>query len=226
MLNDQQIERYSRQIILPQVGGRGQETLLAASIAIVGSNGLSTAAAMYLAGAGVGRLALSTPAPLSAIDGLNPDCRITALPALLTRAGADAVARCDTVLMCGPAFESWQMLNAAGVAQRTPIVWGATARARGCVAVLAGRGTEPSCHACVQTQAAQLLSGGDACDRLADATAAFVGTLLATEALKILIGLDAAPAASFLTYDAGAGVIDEVAFSRDARCRVCGVSDA
>jgi adenylyltransferase/sulfurtransferase len=225
MLNDQQIERYSRQIILPQLGGRGQEALLAASIAIVGSDGLSTAAAMYLVGAGVGRLALSAPT-LSAIDGLNPDCRTTVLPSLLTRAFADEVAGCDVVLACGPASRIWQTLNAACVAQRTPIVWGATAGSRGLVAMLAGHGPEPSCHACVRTQAAQLLSGSDACDGLADATAAFVGTLLATEALKMLIGLDPAPAASLLMYDAGAGAIDKVAFNRDPGCPACGASDA
>src|SRR5271169_5384355 len=110
MLNHQQIERYSRQIILPQLGGRGQETLLAHSIAIVGSDGLSTTAALYLAGAGVGRLLLSAPLPLSAIDGLNPDCRTTALPTPLTRAVADEVAGCDTVLVCGPASGPWQTL--------------------------------------------------------------------------------------------------------------------
>lgn len=225
MLNDQQIERYSRQIILPQLGGRGQETLLAASIAIVGNDGLSTAAAMYLAGAGVGRLALSAPVPLSTIDGLNPDCRATALPTLLTQAVVDEVAGCDTVLVCGPASGIWQTLHAACAAQRTPLVWGETAGSLGLVVVLASQGPASSCNACVRTQAAQLLSGGGAYDGLADATAAFVGTLLATEALKILIGLSAAPATSLLTYDAGAGAIDEVAFSRDPRCPACGASD-
>ena len=79
---------------------------------------------------------------------------------------------------------------------------------------------------CVRAQAALLLSGGDACDGLADATAAFVGTLLATEAIKVLIGVDAAPATSLLTYDAGVGAIGDVAFSRDPRCPTCGASDA
>ena len=145
MLSDQQIERYSRQIILPQWGGRGQETLLAASIAIVGSDAISTAAAMYLAGAGVGRLALSAPAPLSALDGLNPDCRTTALPTLLTPAAADEVARCDVVLVCGAASGTWQTLNAACIAQRTPLVWGETAGSRGLVAVFAGHRPASAC---------------------------------------------------------------------------------
>jgi len=226
MLSDQQIERYSRQIILPQLGGRGQEALLAASIAIVGNAAISTAAAMYLAGAGVGRLALSPPAPLSVIDGLNPDCRTAALPTLLTRAVADEVAGCDVVLVCGPPSATWQTLHAACVAQHTPLLWGATAGSRGLVAVFAGHCPASACAACVRVQAAQLLSGADACDGLADATAAFIGTLLATEGLKMLIGLDAAPPASLLTYDAGAGAIDDAAFSRDPRCPTCGASDA
>jgi molybdopterin/thiamine biosynthesis adenylyltransferase len=225
MLSDRQIDRYSRQIILPQLGGRGQETLLAASIAIVGSAAISTAAALYLAGAGVGRLALSA-APLVAIDGLNPDCRTSALPTLVTRAVADEVAGCDAVLVCAVASAPWQMLNAACVAQHTPLAWGEAVGSRGVVAAFSGHRPDSLCSACVRMQAAQWLSGGEACDGLADATAAFVGTLLATEAFKMLIGLGAAPAASLLTYDAGPGAINDVAFSRDPRCRTCGAPAA
>jgi molybdopterin/thiamine biosynthesis adenylyltransferase len=181
---------------------------------------------MYLAAAGVGRLALSAPAPLSAIDGLNPDCRTTALPTLLTRAAGDAVANCDAVLVCGAASGTWQILNAACVAQHTPLLWGETAGSRGFVGVFAGHRPASACAACARAQAAQLLSGGDACDGLADATAAFVGTLLATEALKILVGLEALPCASLVAYDAVAGTVDAVGLTRDRRCADCGAPRA
>jgi len=226
MLSEQQIERYSRQIILPQVGGRGQEALLAASIAIVGSDAISTAAATYLAGAGVGRLALSATASRSAIEGLNPDCQTSALPTPLTGAAAYEVAGGDAVLVCGAASRTWQTLNAACVARHTPLVWGETAGSHGLVAVLAGNRPQSPCDACLRAQVAQLLSASDGCGGLADATAAFVGTLLATQTLKMLIGLDTAPAGLLLAYDAGAGRIDSVAFSRDPRCPTCGAPGA
>jgi molybdopterin/thiamine biosynthesis adenylyltransferase len=226
MLNDQQIERYSRQIILPQLGGLGQETLLAAAVAIIGRDDLSTVAAAYLAGAGVGRLALSAAAPLAVVDGLNPDCRTSALPTLLTRAVADEVAGCDAVVVCGAASGTWQTLNAACIAQHTPLLWGETAGSHGLVAVLANHRPGSPCYSCLRAQAAQLLSGGDAGDGLADATAAFVGTVLATEAIKVLIGVDAGPAGLLLKYHAGAGGVDDLAFSRDPRCPTCGVSGA
>jgi len=226
MLSDQQIERYSRQIILPQVGGRGQETLLAASVAIIGRDDLGTVAATYLAAAGIGRLALSAAAPLAAIDGLNPDCRITALPTPLTRAVVDEVAGYDAVLICGAVSGTWQMLAAGCVAQHTPLLWGEAAGSRGLVAAVPGHCAEPPCAACVRAQATQLLSGGDAGNGLADVTAAFVGTLLATAALKMLIRAEAAPAASLLTYDASAAVIHNVALSKTPHCPACGASDA
>ena len=83
-LSEIQVERYSRQIILPQVGGRGQLALLAATVAMCGSSELATTAALYLAGAGIGHLCVSPPTA-AAIEGLNPDCHVVVLTSLLAK---------------------------------------------------------------------------------------------------------------------------------------------
>jgi molybdopterin/thiamine biosynthesis adenylyltransferase len=226
MLSEPQIERYSRQIVLPELGGRGQETLLSATVAVVGSGGLSTAALTYLAAAGVGRLAVAAPEP-SDIETLNPDCRTSTLPAPLTDVSALEVARhCDAVLACGATPEVCARLNAACVAQRTPLVWADSAGAIGLITVLVGRRLEVPCYTCVAPHLPRLLAGGDAAQALAEATAALIGTLQATETIKILAALGAAPSARLLTFDAAAGTGGELITGKDPRCATCGAHPA
>ena len=227
MLSEQQIERYSRQIILPQLGGRGQERLLSAKVAIVGRGELATAAALYVAAAGIGTLAIGAPELQSVLDGLNPDCHVSVLPAPLTSERAlETAGRYEAVLASGAAPGVCTALNAACVARRTPLVWGDTAGPLGLVTVLAGDHPESHCYACVQSQVPRLLAGGDAAHALAEAAAAFIGTLQATEAIKLLIGLDTNSAGRLLAYNAAAGTVGEVTVARDPRCRVCGASCA
>jgi len=78
MLSDSQIERYSRQIVLPEIGGRGQQRLLASAVSIDGGGEAALVCARYLAGAGVGRLALGDASARSALlaEARNPDCRV------------------------------------------------------------------------------------------------------------------------------------------------------
>jgi adenylyltransferase/sulfurtransferase len=223
MLTEQQIERYSRQIILPELGGRGQQTLLSAAVAIVGGGALGTAAATYVAAAGVGRLTIAAPELQLDIEALNPDCQMTTLLAPLTDASAQDIARhADAVLVCGAMPTVCTLLNAACVAHRTPLVWADIVGARGLITVLVGRRLESPCYTCVAPNLSRWLSGGDAAQVLAEATAALIGTLQATETIKVLVGLGAAPAARLLTYDAAAGTVGEMAADKDPRCQTCG----
>jgi molybdopterin/thiamine biosynthesis adenylyltransferase len=222
MLSDQQIERYSRQIILPQVGGRGQRTLLSASVAVVGGGDLSAAAALYLAAAGVGRLTLSEPSPLSAIVGMNPDCRVGPIPAPLTREVIAGLARnCDVIIAGGAPPEVCEGLNAACVAHGTPLVWGDAVGSLGLMTVFGRDRSECPCYDCVHTRLAQLLATGDMGNPLAEAAAALIGTLQATATIKNLLGLDRCVTTRVLRYDAVAGRLDEEPISRDPCCRTC-----
>jgi molybdopterin/thiamine biosynthesis adenylyltransferase len=226
MLTDQQIERYSRQIILPQLGGRGQQRLLDASVAVVGSDDHCATAAVYLAAAGVGRLSLSLVA-LPALTAVNPDCALTPLPASMTRASASEIARtCDVVLGCGAGNDACTLLNAACVAAHTPFVWGDTHGWLGRVAVLAGADSDAPCYACLRAQASPEPVHSEQPAALADATAAFIGTLQATEAIKLLLGMRATPAGLVLTYDALAGAVDEQHVAKYPHCATCGAARA
>jgi molybdopterin/thiamine biosynthesis adenylyltransferase len=222
MLNEQQVERYSRQIILPQLGGRGQQTLLSASVAVVGSGDMSTAAALYLAAAGIGRLTLSEPSPLSAITAMNPDCRVDPLPPSMTPGVTAELARhCSVIVASGVPSEICNTLNAACVARCTTLVWGDTVGPLGLVTVFRPDRNEFPCYTCAHKQLAQLLVTSDATDGLTEATAAFIGTLQATEAIKDLLGLDRPPTTRAMVYDAVTGTMGDVPLARDPSCRTC-----
>lgn len=222
MLSEQHIERYSRQIILPQLGGRGQRALLSAAVAVVGGGNLSTATALYLAAAGVGRLALSEPSPLREVEAVNPDCRVSPLPSPFTRSAAGDVARtCSVVITSGAAHAICDVVNAACIAQRTPLVWADTAGSFGLMAVFTAEDSESPCYTCVYTQLSQWLASNDPADPFAETSAAFIGTLQATEAIKRLIGLDPLPTTRVLTYDAVAGAIRDLAVTRNLHCPTC-----
>jgi molybdopterin-synthase adenylyltransferase len=223
MLNDVQIERYSRQIVLPQVGGRGQEKLLSATIAILGSHDASRSAAVYVAAAGIGRLMVSAVPLVSELEGLNPDCHISALPPLTSVVAEETARRCDVILACGAGPDVCTALNSACIARQTPFIWGDTTDAGGLVAVLGRARRDSACYACIQPHVSRVLAGGDASHGLAEATAAFIGTLQATEAIKMLIGLDAMPSGRVLQYDAATGTVSELIVTKDVGCSACGV---
>lgn len=174
-MDDSQLLRYSRQILLPQVDIAGQDTLLASRALVVGAGGLGSPAAIYLAAAGVGHLAIADhdrvelsnlqrqilhrlsdvgrPKVASATETLatiNPDVRVIAIAERLQGDRlVEEVARADVVLDCSDNYDTRFAVNAACVARRTPLVSGAAVRLEGQLAVfLPGRGDSP-CYACL-----------------------------------------------------------------------------
>jgi len=124
-LHDIQIERYSRQIILPEVGGLGQSRLLAAHVALAGDRAVRTWASLYLAAAGVGRLSGCDAADVPLLARLNPDCEATAatLPdadvALLADPAADVALACPTVVVHADGGVGWVSILECGVQRRS-----------------------------------------------------------------------------------------------------------
>jgi molybdopterin/thiamine biosynthesis adenylyltransferase len=211
-LSEAQVERYSRQIILPQVGGRGQLALLGATVTICGSTELATTAALYLAGAGVGHLRVSPPTA-AAIDGLNPDCHV----AVSTSDAAPDVVGGARVVLCAAASEAaGARIHAACVAAGVPLLVGDATATAGWMSACAG--SDGACYTCL-TRQRRCADGGAP---LGTVTAGFIGTLLATEAIKIVLGLRPSSVGRRLTFDALGAEIRVEAVTSDPQCITCG----
>ncbi|MFA5677402.1 MAG: molybdopterin-synthase adenylyltransferase MoeB [Pseudomonas sp.] len=246
-MHDQQLLRYSRQILLEQVDVDGQQRLLDSSVLIVGMGGLGSPAALYLAGAGVGRLLLADddhvdlsnlqrqiihgtadlerPKTASAADrlaALNPDVQIQQLnQRLLDEQLYQAVAQVDLVLDCTDNFTTRQALNAACVVLRRPLVSGAAIRLQGQVSVFDLRDETSPCYQCLYG------SGDDVALSCSEAgvigpLVGVVGSLQALEALKLLAGFGQPLTGRLLLIDALQTRFRELRIKRDPGCGCCG----
>lgn len=248
MLTDSQIERYSRQIILPHVGGRGQKKLLSTSVAVIGAGSVGSAAALYLAAAGVGSLTivddddvrwndqsgevLYAPASVgknraesaaTGLEALNPDCRITPVGLRVTADVASGVARDHAVVIdASPTVRTASVLNAACVAAGKPLVWGRVEGFIGHVTTFAGHRMDAPCYDCWDWQAAETSAQADGSAAGLGVTAGFIGSLQAIEVIKILLGIDALLIGRILIYDAFELALREAVFAKDPGCVTCG----
>jgi len=247
-LDDSQLLRYSRHILLPQIGVEGQERLLAARALVVGAGGLGSPAAYYLASAGVGTLALADgdavdltnlqrqilhrvdsvgrPKAESGRDtlaGINPECRVDALVERLAGERLEAeVARADVVLDCSDNFATRHAINRACVKLRKPLVSGAAIRFDGQVAVFDSRRGDAPCYHCLFPEAEDVEEVRCAVMGVFAPLTGIVGTVQAAEALKLLIGCGTSLAGRLLLLDGLAMEWRQIAVPRDPACRVCG----
>ena len=246
-MNDQQLLRYSRHILLDEIGIEGQQRLLAATALVVGAGGLGSPAALYLASAGVGTIILadSDSVDLSnlqrqvlhrqesigaakATSGkktlatINPEVEVEAVVA---RLGGEQltrlVDRADVVLDCCDNFATRHAVNQACVRQRTPLVSGAAVRFAGQLSVFDSRRDDAPCYNC-------LFPEGDDVDELRCAvTGVFapltgiIGALQAAEALKLLTASGDPAVGRLLLFDALTLDWRSVRFARDPLCAVC-----
>jgi adenylyltransferase/sulfurtransferase len=239
-------KRYARQIALPEIGERGQETLGKATALIVGLGGLGCPAAQYLATSGVGRLLLNdfdrvdeTNLPRQILYGpddvgrlkveaakarllaLNPAVEIVCLAERLEAGALEAaVARSDVVLDGSDNFPTRFAVNRACVARGVPLVSGAAVRLEGQIAVFPNRPGMP-CYSCLYDDEDEWLGDCQGNGVLAPVPGV-IGTLMGAEALKVLLGLDSALRNRLLLWDAKRGEWQSVALARDPDCAVCG----
>ncbi len=227
MLADAQIERYSRQIILPQVGGRGQEKILQSRVYVDGDGLLATAALFYLAAAGVGTLgvARATAAPLFSVLAahplgaaeqpvthtlrrLNPECTV------VTHADEDAQPPRPYDLM----LATTDALHDAWYARHKPFVWGAASGADARVFVSRGDRADRPCLRCLFSQ-----NPPDSPARSPEEPhyAFFLGTQLVTEALKILLQIEADRPPKLLQYQFPAFHCTEQTVEKNPHCPAC-----
>ncbi|MBI2822758.1 MAG: molybdopterin-synthase adenylyltransferase MoeB [Acidobacteria bacterium] len=243
---EEQIKRYSRHIILPEVGGKGQKKLLAGKALIVGAGGLGSPAGLYLAAAGVGTIGvidadvvdlsnlqrqvlhstkdLDRPKVFSAqerMEGLNPDIRVVPYHERLTAANALEIIRgYDVILDGSDNFPTKFLVNDACVMLGKPLVLAGILRFDGQLfTILPGRG---ACYRCIfrKPPPAGLIPSCEEAGILG-AVAGVMGTLQAVEALKILLGTGETRAGRILLFDAATTEFREVAVRRDPDCPVC-----
>lgn len=248
-MDDQQLLRYSRHLLLPEIGIEGQARLQAAHALVVGAGGLGSPVALYLGTAGVGRLTIvdhdtvdltnlqrqiahdlsrvGLPKAESArqsIGAINPDVRVRALrrradAALLDELAPDA----DVVIDCSDNLATRHAVNAACVRHRRPLVAGAAIGFDGQVSVYDRRpGSDGPCYGC-------LFPPGAVFDEVACATmgvfaplVGIVGAVQAAEALKLLAGFGTPLAGRLLMLDARSMRWDEMRVARQPGCPVCG----
>ena len=247
-LTPAQQERYSRHMLLPQIGQAGQTRLLQSRALIIGLGGLGAPVAMYLAAAGIGRLVLSdfdqvelsnlqrqvihgtddvgrlkVDSASDRLQTLNPDCRVETLAHALDgdellRQVADA----DVVLDASDNFETRFDINAACVKTGTPLVSGAAVRMEGQVAVYCAPGQDTPCYRCLYSDASN--ESGEPCSQVGVLAPllGIIGSVQAVEAIKLLLGIGDSLGGRLVLVDALAMEIRTVVLRRDPNCPVCG----
>ena len=247
-MKDEQLLRYSRQIMLPQMDVAGQQKLIDAIVLIVGMGGLGCPAAMYLAAAGVGHLIiadddlveltnlqrqvahsqsmLGEPKVVSAqqtLLGLNPDLKITALQKRLEGSElSEVVGQADLIVDACDNFTTRFAINSACIEHGKPLVSGAAIRMEGQVAVFDSRNPASPCYQCLYSQ-------GDDDDASCSENGVMaplvgiIGAVQAMEAIKLLTGIGESLIGRLLLLDASTLQWREMRLPRDSDCAACGV---
>ena len=246
-LSKEHIARYSRQLVLPEVGVRGQQRLAEASVLVIGAGGLGSPAALYLAAAGVGRLgivddelvalsnlhrqilyetnavgAAKSAWAKSRLSALNPDVDVEAIQEPLTSAnGRRFVASYDLVLDGSDNFQTRYLVNDACVLERRPFVHGAVVRFEG--QLLAVVPEQSACLRCVFPEP-PAEGAIPSCQEagILGACAGVIGSLMAHEALKVLLNIGERLTDRLLVFEGMASRFREVPLRRDRSCAVCG----
>jgi molybdopterin/thiamine biosynthesis adenylyltransferase len=249
-MNDEQLLRYSRHILLPEIGIEGQEKILAAHALIIGAGGLGSPAALYLASAGVGTITLADgdtvdltnlqrqilhsasavgrPKVLSgreALARLNPEVRVVPLEERLAPERLDElVTNVDVVLDCSDNFATRHAANRACVRHHKPLVSGAGVRFDGQISVFDQRQDASPCYNCLFPEDGQAEEERCAVMGVFAPLTGIVGAMQAAEALKLLSGAGESLCGRLLLLDARAMEWRTVRLKKDPRCSVCGGS--
>lgn len=248
MLSDEELLRYSRQILLAQVDIAGQLKLKASRVLIVGLGGLGSPVALYLAAAGVGELHLAdfdrvdltnlqrqilhdtssvgqlkAESAVTRLRAINPALALTThLQALDADSLAGAVAAVDLVLDCSDNFATREAVNAECFAQGKPLVSGAAIRLEGQLSVFDPRQAHSPCYHCLYGHGSEAeLTCSEA--GVLGPVVGLVGSLQALEALKLLAGFGEPLVGRLLLIDALGSRFRELRLKRDPQCPVCQV---
>ena len=247
-MTDDQLLRYSRHVLLDEIGIEGQQRLLASHALVIGAGGLGSPVALYLGTAGVGRLTLvdhdtvdltnlqrqiahdesrlGQPKAESAAQTLrriNPDVAVRALTRRADAGLLDELVRdADVVLDCSDNFRTRHAVNAACVAHRVPLVSGAAIGFDGQISVYDSRDAAHPCYACLFPPDAGFEEVACATMGVFAPLVGIIGSMQAAEALKLLARTGTSLAGRLVMLDGRQMRWDEVRLPRQAGCPVCG----
>lgn len=245
-MNDEQLIRYSRHLLLPQVDFAGQEKLLRSRVLVIGMGGLGSPVGMYLASSGVGHIVISdddrvdlsnlqrqiihrtadvgrdkVSSARDAMLALNPGVEVSAVGARLSGGAlTEQVRLADVVVDASDNFATRFALNEACVASMRPLVSGSVIRMAGQVTVFRADRPGSPCYHCLYRE------GVDAAESCAESgvlapVAGVIASIQATEALKILLDVGDTLAGRLLVLDALAMTWRTVRLAQDPACPVC-----
>ena len=248
-MNDTQLLRYSRQIMLPQCDIEGQQKILTAKVLIIGAGGLGSPAAMYLAAAGVGsiviydddvvelsnlqrQIAHHTPdigldkviSTRETLNKLNPDVQVTALKQRLAGEQLDIeVMNADVVLDCSDNFLTRFAINKACVKHQTALVSGAAIRFEGQVSVFTPGKDNSPCYNCLYSSDGEELQNCATNGVIAPITG-IVGSIQALEALKLIMAIGKPLIGRLLLLDGLTMEWNTMRLTKNLKCPTCGDS--
>ena len=247
-MNDVQLLRYSRHILLDEIGIEGQDRLVAATALVVGAGGLGSPAALYLASAGIGRILLADGDTVDltnlqrqilhrndrvgmpkaesgrlALGELNPEVDVIPLNERLEGDGLRrAVAGATVVLDCCDNFATRHAVNRSCFASGVPLVSGAAIRFDGQLAVFDPRADDSPCYHCLFPEGQDVEEVRCAVMGVFAPLTGIIGTMQAAEALKLAGGFGTPMTGRLLLLDARTMSVNEIRVPRDPGCPVCG----
>ena len=247
-MRDEQLLRYSRHILLEEIGIEGQQRILSSRALIIGAGGLGSPVALYLGSAGVGHITVvdhdvvdltnlqrqvahnvasigqtKVASIQSAIAAINPEVQVEALQARADAALLDTlVAQADVVLDCCDNFATRQGINASCVKHRKPLVSGAAIRFDGQISVYDARDSNSPCYACIFSPTTTFEETRCATMGVFAPLVGIIGSMQAAEALKLLSKTGQSLAGRLLMLDGRSMEFSEVRIARQSDCPVCG----
>lgn len=246
-MTDEQLLRYSRHILLDELGIEGQANILSSHALIIGAGGLGSPAALYLASAGVGKITLvdddkvdftnlqrqiihtqarvgmaKAESGRQALSAINPEIDIVPLQQRLSGEALDTlVASADIVLDCTDNFATRHAINRACVHHRKPLVSGAAIRFDGQISVYDMRRDDAPCYHCLFPEGDEVEEVRCAVMGVFAPLTGIIGTMQAAEALKLAAGIGESLSGRLLLLDALSMEWRSIRFRKDDACAVC-----
>lgn len=247
-MTDDQLLRYSRHILLNEIGIEGQEKISGGRALVIGAGGLGSPVALYLGSAGVGHITLvdddtvdltnlqrqiahtlstvgqpKVTSAQAAIAAINTEVVVSTIQARADAPMLDAlVAQADVVLDCCDNFSTRQAVNAACVKHRKPLVSGAAIRFDGQISVYDTRDTGSPCYACIFPPDANFEEARCSTMGVFAPLVGIIGSMQAAEALKLLSGAGESIAGRLLMLDGRSMEWNDIRLPRNTSCPVCG----